>query len=111
MILTLNLPFNKTSFTMFFLICTWITTIWLSIVIIDAVISYTIDCTIYFVINLSTIYGLSGFIFCQIYIFNLGAIFSNHPKFKVWLISNIYLLISWIIYFTDINLLWETTYS
>jgi hypothetical protein len=38
---------------------------------------------VYFVTNLGTIYGLSSFIFCQTYLFNLGAIFSNHPKFKV----------------------------
>jgi hypothetical protein len=61
------------------------------------------------IIVLTTIYGLFGFILYQKYFLNLGAIFSNYPKFKLKLVSKICLLISWNISFIDINLLWGTT--
>jgi hypothetical protein len=47
----------------------------------------TIDGVVFSIIVLVTIYGLFGFIFCQRYLFNSRAIFSNYVKFKLKLVS------------------------
>jgi hypothetical protein len=62
------------------------------------------------VITFATFCGLSSFISCHKYVFNSSTTFNNYRKFKVSLVSNIYLLISYI-YSNNISLFYETTYS
>jgi len=68
---------------MFFSIYTKITTIWLSITIITTVIFGSTNGLVFSIFVLATFYGLFGFIFYHRYLFNLGAIFSDYPKFNI----------------------------
>jgi hypothetical protein len=70
-ILLLKPPFSNTSFIVFFPICTWITTIWLSITTTVVPTSSTKKPTCLFVVTLLTLWVFSSFSFGQRYLFSL----------------------------------------
>ncbi len=108
-ILILKPPSNNTSSIIFFPMCTWITAIWLSIVIIAIPTSGTKEPTCFFVVAIFKFWVFFGFNFYHKYLFNSGAILSNCPKIKVYLVSSIYLSMSKKIYFIVISFFCELT--
>ncbi len=89
-ILTPKLPSSNTSFIVFFPICTWIISIWLSIVTIVVFTSGTKEPTCFSMVFLLTFWIFSSFNFCQRYLFSSWTILSNCPKFKVKLLTSTY---------------------
>ncbi len=98
MMLTLDPPSNITSLMVFLPTCTCITTMGLSMVTTTIIVSNVAPLNPILVlskIGFDTFVFLINFIFSHRYQFKSKAISNNCPKFRVHLVSNICMFMSW----------------